>query len=192
MVTWLTTETPTFSQESDVVYGGLGTNCSETADECYIYCDYDYACGDTLDGDELHCPTNSNCNYCLLYCNGEYACGATTVYGHSCDILEIQVDEGAKVAKKMIVYAPDSGGSLNVTQTGLVGDDGFKQSRIHSTDGTDSISVHCRHYSSGNDECKELVIYGQDATSVDFTCDTDSDCEDIAIYCPTNSTVGMC
>ena len=166
-----------------------GASCNETANNCLIICDGDDRCKNA----DIDCPTNENCEYCSLNCTGDTgdqsSCESSTFDGHSCKIVEIFL-ESKKSGKKMTVFAP-SDGTLKVTatdQTTTNGDETLRQSEFYSGTNTEAMYFYI-YNSNGDKEFQEAYIDASNANYLEINCYNGAQCDEMTIYCPTNSTL---
>ena len=93
------------------------------------------------------------------------------MYGYNCTNLEISLNAGKEVGKRLTIFVPGNGGNLLLNTKENGGDDSFKEGVIYSSNSpnTNEIVVNCRE-SDDNDECKDVAIYGEYAKYVEFNC----------------------
>ena len=120
-----------------------------------------------------------------MYCNGSYGCGSAIVYGNNCSFLVVELDTGNSVGRELQVYAPGNNGNVTVITKINGGDDAFRDGRIRASllNDTNEIVLNCNE-GRGNDECRSVRIYGEEADSVKINCNPGTECQGMDVYCP--------
>ena len=169
--------------------------------QCLVECLYTYAinnnnrpnqCGNSTTfrfaGGIFHCPTTIDCESCNLLCKYNYTCRGATLYSYHCKNVTIDIEDGFEAARFLTIYGPDNDGSLFVNTTNIV-PGGFRDAQIYSNE-TGKIQVDCYSNTAidGN-ECSGLQIFGQDASYVEVNCKNNTNCQELDIYCPIDSSL---
>ena len=106
----------------------------------------------------LLCPTTTECNSCIINCEQKEACKDTTIYGYSCQNVQLNCDAGTHndAFKNAYIYAPDSFG--NLTMNMFSGDKCFSGVDIYAPYGSGFIQMNCNSTIT-DDNWYEIILF---------------------------------
>lgn len=117
--------------------------CTNSDNTCIVNCNAAHACGIANGtGPEIHCPTDSSCSECIINCLDSESCSSSTIYGHECSNLNINIEHDDN--QRLSIHSPNNGGSLTITiksSTNIEAE--LKQSYIYAGSNTGNISIVC-------------------------------------------------